>query len=275
MRVLNEKIVQCHAVAGGVDTRVDDIATRDMDAAGDPVEQARLIGCVDGDQRRPALRIDIARNCKVGFSCIEHELRILGDDVVGLGDPVRIGKPLGELPEFRFRQVKRFRQNRLLLVDPLFAPALLVAEQQHFLRCLEQIGQQLPFPAVPDAGSNRANIDHRQDQKLAEPFDAFHLAGKILDSFEIRQIPLESNRRHQQMVADQPCHKFGFVRLQPQSRAEFHRDFRAQYAVVAAAALGNIVQQGGDKYHSPVLQFFHRRGAVRMIGCEISSSNPG
>ena len=46
---------------------------------------------------------------------------------------------------------------------------------------------------------------------MAEPFDAFHLAGEILNGLEIRQITLEGNRRHQQVIANQPGNQFGFM----------------------------------------------------------------
>ena len=67
------------------------------------------------------------------------------------------------------------------------------------------------------------------------------------------------------MIAHEPRDQFGFMRLEAQSRTQLHSHFRTQYTMVAAAALGNVVEQCGDKENPPVLQFFHRRRAVRMF----------
>src|SRR3546814_4290821 len=56
----------------------------------------------------------------------------------------------------------------LLACDPRLAPALLVAEAQHLLGGVEQFGEQLPLPAVPHAGADRADIDDGQDEKQAQ-----------------------------------------------------------------------------------------------------------
>src|SRR3546814_10771965 len=58
-RVLNQKIIQRHAVARGVDARVNDVAAGDADRARQPVEQPRMIGGVDRHHRRPPVGIDM------------------------------------------------------------------------------------------------------------------------------------------------------------------------------------------------------------------------
>jgi hypothetical protein len=42
-----------------MDARVDDVAARDMNRARDPIEEPRMIGGVDADQRGAAIRIDL------------------------------------------------------------------------------------------------------------------------------------------------------------------------------------------------------------------------
>ena len=45
------------------------------------------------------------------------------------------------------------------------------------------------------------------------------------------------------MVQHQPGHRFGFLGGQPERRADLQRQFRAELGMVAAAALGDVVQQ--------------------------------
>src|SRR3546814_14354935 len=56
----------------------------------------------------------------------------------------------------------------LLACDPRLAPALLVAEAQHLLGGVEQFGEQLPLPAVPHAGADRADIDDGDRKSVVE-----------------------------------------------------------------------------------------------------------
>ena len=58
-RVLDEEVVEGDPVAGGVDTRVDDVAARRVDRARDAIEQAGMVGGIDRHQRRAALGIDL------------------------------------------------------------------------------------------------------------------------------------------------------------------------------------------------------------------------
>src|SRR3546814_14974803 len=57
--ILNQKIIQRHAVARGVDARVDDVAAGDADRARQPVEQPRMLGGVDRHHRSPPVGMDI------------------------------------------------------------------------------------------------------------------------------------------------------------------------------------------------------------------------
>ena len=67
------------------------------------------------------------------------------------------------------------------------------------------------------------------------------------------------------MVAYQPGDGFGFRRGEAEARAELLGHLRAQYAVIATAPLGDVMQQHGDVEHPAREQFAHEVGGQRMI----------
>ena len=140
-RILHEEIVQRHAVARGVDARVDDVAARDVDGAGDAAEQARMVGGVDRDQRRPAIRIRVRLDRQWRLARARHEGGVARQHVGGLRDPIRFGQPANVGGERGRVPPHRGAQRLLLGGQPLGPPLLLVAQAQHFLAGLVQIGQ--------------------------------------------------------------------------------------------------------------------------------------
>ena len=51
------------------------------------------------------------------------------------------------------------------------------------------------------------------------------------------------------MIADQPGDGLGLGLVEPEARAKLERHLGAQFAMVAAAALGDVVQQHRDVKH--------------------------
>jgi hypothetical protein len=68
--------------------------------------------------------------------------------------------------------------------------------------------------------------------------------------FGIGQVALERGRAHQQVVAHQPAGELGLARLHAEPRAQLERDLGAEHRVVAAAALGDVVQQRRHVEHA-------------------------
>ncbi len=267
-RILDEEIVERHAVARGVDPRVDDVAPRHADRAGDAVEQAGMVGGVDRDERRAAFGIDLRRDRELGVARVGHQSRIAGDDVVGLGDPIGFGQAADERFELLRAPAEQVAQRGLLDRDAFAAALLLVPEAQHFLGRIVERRQQLPLPAVPHAGADRADIDDRQHQQQPQPLGALHHLGEIEDRLEVRQVALERRRRHQQMEAHQPGDGLGLGRRQAEARAQPPRDFGAEDRMVATAALGDVVEQHRDIERAARHDLVQQDGRERMVGLE-------
>ena len=106
------------------------------------------------------------------------------------------------------------------------------------------------FHSFQIVGSDRANVDDGQDQQQPQTLGTLHLANEILDRLGIGEVALERGRGHQKMVPDEPGHGLRLGRVEPEPRAQLHRDLGPDDAVVTAPALGDVVQQDRDIEHS-------------------------
>ncbi len=97
---------------------------------------------------------------------------------------------------------------------------------------------------------------------------------EILDGLGIGQITPEGGVRQQQMISDQPGDRFGLRLVQPEPRAKLHRNIGAKLAMVAAAALGDIVQQHRDIKHPARCDLLEQRGRQRMVLRQLASLDP-
>ena len=79
------------------------------------------------------------------------------------------------------------------------------------------------------------------------------------------QVALERGRRHQQVPAHQPGDRLGLGRGQPEARAQPLGDLRAQDRMIAAAPLGDVVQQHRDVQHAARDDAAEDAGGERMI----------
>ena len=67
------------------------------------------------------------------------------------------------------------------------------------------------------------------------------------------------------MMADQPGDGLGLGRVQPEARAKLQRDLGAEHAMVAAAALGDVVQQHRDIKRPARRDLAEQGGRQRMV----------
>ena len=67
-----------------------------------------------------------------------------------------------------------------------------------------QIAQQLPLPAVENAGPDRTDIGDGQQQQQAQALGRLHDLDEILDRLGIGEVALLGDVRHHQMVTHQP-----------------------------------------------------------------------
>ena len=70
-----------------------------------------------------------------------------------------------------------------------------------------------------------------------------HPLDKIADGLQVADVELERGAAHQQVPAHQPGDRLGFLAREPEPRPELERDALADFRVIAAAPLGDIVQQ--------------------------------
>ena len=95
--VEHQQIVERHAVARGVDARVDDVRAGRGEARADPVEQAFAVRREDADPGRPAVGIVLDDDARLGLADPRFGRGHLAGvgDLPGkrLGQPVAVGQP--------------------------------------------------------------------------------------------------------------------------------------------------------------------------------------
>ena len=130
-----------------------------------------------------------------------------------------------------------------------------------------EIAQQLRLPAVPGLRADGADVGDRQHQQQAQALDRLHLGGEIGDGLGIVDVALEGGLAHQQVVAHQPVDGLGLLGGEAEARAELLRHFGAQFRMVAAAALGDVVQHHREIEHAARQHLMHHAaGDRRLLG---------
>ena len=91
------------------------------------------------------------------------------------------------------------------------------------------------------------------------------MRGERGDDVGIGDVLLLRGRRHRQVLRDQPGDELGVLRRQAVRAAEAPRVARAQRRVVAAAALGDVVEQPGEVEHLLALEVGDQPRAQRIL----------
>src|SRR5205085_6084322 len=113
-----------------------------------------------------------------------------------------------------------------------------------YLDCsMVELAQQRRLPTIPHLRTDGANVRDSQHQEQLQSLRRLHALDKITDRLPITDIELEGGAAHQQVPAHQPGDRLGLLRGKPQTGAEFQSDLLAELRVIAATALGDIVQQ--------------------------------
>ncbi len=123
-----------------------------MDRACDAVEQTRMVGGVDGHQRRTPLAIHLRVDRQLRIARRRHLAGVMGQHILGLCDPIGFGQAADMRGELRLWPAEQLAQPRLLGGDPFGPPALFVAQAQHLFGGVVKIGEQLALPPVPRPG---------------------------------------------------------------------------------------------------------------------------
>ena len=257
---------------------VDHARPRSGKPGGDPVEQPRAVG---GEDRHPGRAVLLAldgdawsQNADPRFG--SGNLASVGGKPFGrFGDPVAVGKSSG-MGAGRARLPPEFGCKRGLAGDHLLGPAALhMPEPKPFLGEVEQGADEPPFPFGPDPRPDRPDVDHGQDQEQPKPLGAGDGRDEIVDRLGIGEVALERGPAEQQMVAHQPRDGLGLGRIEPEARAEPKRDFRAQLAVIAAATLGDIVEQHRSVERPARSELAEQRGRQRVVLGQLTAFDLG
>ena len=241
--ILHEEIVECPAHPRGVDAGIDDVSACEMDAAGNSIEHARMVGRDYRDQRCTARFVIFAVNGKLMLpfarGSVVHQVQ--RDDIDRFSDPVCVAHGLGQICD----EMALFPENvchlRLLVRDCLFATMPHVPQPQALARYVVKFAQQLALPTVPSPWADRAYIDRGEDCEMPQPFLALHLTDEIFYCLGVGKIALLRRVAHQQVIENQPGHHPCFALAQAETRAQISRNFRPEHGMVAPAALGDIV----------------------------------
>src|ERR1700733_10325342 len=75
---------------------------------------------------------------------------------------------------------------------------------QHRLGLVIERAYQLRLPAVPHAWTDAANVGRGQDRQKLHLLDRLNDGGEIFDGLAVRQVARLGDRRHHQMLLDQP-----------------------------------------------------------------------
>jgi hypothetical protein len=249
VRVEQHEAVQRVAVPGGVDLGFGDAVAEPAEEAAQAGEEVRLVGSVD--HHLQALIADM------GQAGLHHRLARRRTVVEGAGVPGDLLRVVAQeidrvefLPEGLLgaqAQAEVAQQAARLLLPFADAERLLGrGAAQQAQGGVEEILQQLALPAVPDLGAGAADVGDGEQVERRQPAFVADEAGESAHHFRIGQILLLGDVGHRQVMLDQPDNQGSVFLRNAVFATEATRVRHAQLRVVAAAALGDVVEEGGE-----------------------------
>ena len=136
---------------------------------------------------------------------------------------------------------------------------------EHAPRRVEQVLEELRLPCVPHARARAADVGDGQDVERGQPALAADLRRERGDDVGIGDVLLLRGRRHREVLADEPADELGVLARQAVRAAEPPRLALAERRVVAAAALGDVVEQAGEVEHLPAREIGDEPRAQRIF----------
>ena len=134
-----------------------------------------------------------------------------------------------------------------------------------FLGGVIQFAQQRRLPPVPHVGTNGAGIGHGENQQHAQAFRRLHQGDEIAHRHGVVQVTLIGGAVHVQVVQHQPRDGFRLARVEPEPRTQLGGHFGPHDGMVAAPALGDVVQQDRHVQNPARLHVFDDLGRHRMV----------
>src|SRR5215472_13313113 len=134
-----------------------------------------------------------------------------------------------------------------------------------------KLAQQCCLPTAPHLRPDGADVSDSQYQKKLEPFRGLHALHKGADRLRVANVELEGGTAHQKVPAHEPRDCFGLLVREPQPWAEPQRYLLADFRMIAAAALCDVVQQYRE------VKSTTRHDRRRQLGCkrELVFEEPG
>ena len=114
-----------------MDPGINDVAAGQMDGTGYSVKEPGMIGCKNGNERCTPIGIEARVDGQVGAFMFQKMLGVAFDNVIGLRDPICIGKYFCECRKFVGRQSQCRIQSRLFRCDAFVSPLLFMPEPKH------------------------------------------------------------------------------------------------------------------------------------------------
>ncbi len=133
-----------------------------------------------------------------------------------------------------------------------------------------EVAEQLALPLVPDLGAGAADVGVGQQVECGQAAGIADQAGEPGDYPGIRQILLLRDLRHDQVMAHKPDDEFRVLGVKPVPVAELVRIDGAQFRVIAAAALGDVVEDRRHVEQPRLVEFAHGARAERVFVGELA-----
>lgn len=105
--------------------------------------------------------------------------------------------------------------------------------------------EQAGAPCVPKFGVGAADVGNGKQVECVEVFECGNTAAEGLEDMGILDVFFLGNGGHEQVVFNQPCEEVAFFFGVVVIGGELLCVFDAFFGVIAAAAFGDVVQQGG------------------------------
>ena len=187
--------------------------------------------------------------------------RVPDDLVVAEKPEIVFGKtvPDGANPAFLESAAAQLGQRGMFaLLQQFPGPArVLYVHSQRPLGLTVEVFEGAGLPGRPQARIGSPHVGHRQQIEMIQVDLVAHQAGEIANDRRVVDVLFLGRHRQVQVVPHQPRRQGRLARTQPVVRAEMFRVAGAQFRVVAAAALGDIVKQPRDIEHGGVFDSFH------------------
>ena len=129
----------------------------------------------------------------------------------------------------------------------------------------EQVLDQLALPRIPHLRARAADVGDRQQVQRDQPALGLHHVGEAADHRFVGEVLLLRDLRHRQVVLHQERDEVGVVSVQPVLAAEATGIPRAELAVVAAAPLGDVVEERRDVQQPRLVEVGDQLAAQRVL----------